>query len=74
MVARQTAPARNPGKYPFDNPIFKEKLMPEPRTCHLSTNTALFCIGVQCLGPVEALQLHCPDIVVSNRTELEGRR
>ncbi len=48
--------------------------MPEPRTYHVPTNTALFCTGVQGLGPVEALQRHCPDIVVSNRTELGGRR
>ncbi len=48
--------------------------MPEPRTCHLPTNTALFCTCVQRLGLVEALQRHCPDIVVSTRTELGGRR
>jgi hypothetical protein len=39
--------------------------MPEPRTYHLSANTALFCTRVQ---------RRCPDIVVSNRTELGGRR
>ena len=48
--------------------------MPEPRTCHLSTNTALFCTSVQRLDQSKALERHCPDIVVSNRTELEGRR
>jgi hypothetical protein len=74
MIALQTAPARNPGKDPFDNPIFKEKLMPEPRTCHLPTNTALFCTRVQRLDQAKALQRHCPDIVVSTRTELGGRR
>jgi len=56
------------------NPSSKEKLMPEPRTCHLPTNTALFCTCVQRLDQSKALQRHCPDIVVSNRTELEGRR
>ncbi len=48
--------------------------MPEPRTFHLPTNTALFCICVQRLDQTKALQRHCPDIVISNRTGLGGRR
>lgn len=39
--------------------------MPEPRTCHLPKSTALVCIGIDCLGV---------DIVVSDITELGGRR
>jgi len=54
--------------------LIKEKLMPEPRTCHLPNNTALFCIGVNGPGQVEALQRHGADIVFSNMTELGGRR
>jgi len=48
--------------------------MPEPRTCHLPTSTTLCCTGIDRLGMAEALQLHCPDIVVSNKTGLGGRR
>ncbi len=48
--------------------------MSEPLTCHLPTNTALFCTCVQRLDQAKALQRHCPDIVVANRTELGGRR
>jgi hypothetical protein len=48
--------------------------MPEPRTCHLPNITALFCIGVDLLGLVEALQRHGANIVVSNMTELGGWR
>ncbi len=43
--------------------------MHEPRTCHLPNNTALFCIGVDCLGQAEAPQHNSTDI-----TELGGRR
>ncbi len=39
--------------------------MSEPRTCYLPHMTALFCTGVERLGP---------DIVVSDITGLEGRR
>ncbi len=45
--------------------LIKEKLMPEPLTCHLPNITALFCIGRDRLGAA---------IVVSNMTELGGRR
>jgi len=45
--------------------LIKEKLMSEPRTCYLPHMTALFCTGVERLGP---------DIVVSDITGLEGRR
>jgi hypothetical protein len=48
--------------------------MLEPRTCHLPTSTALFCIGSEHLDLAEVLQRHYPDIVVSNSTELGGRR
>jgi hypothetical protein len=48
--------------------------MPEPRTCHLPHIPALFCIGVDRLGLAEALQRHGADIVVSDITELGGRR
>ncbi len=54
--------------------LIKEKLMPEPRTCHLPNMTALFCIGVDHLGQTEALQRHGAEIVVSAMTELGGRR
>ncbi len=39
--------------------------MSEPRTCHLTYITALFCIGVE---------RHGADVVVSGMTELGGRR
>ncbi len=44
--------------------FIKEKLMSE-RIYHLPNIMALFCIGIDPLGA---------DIVVSNMTELEGRR
>jgi len=46
--------------------------MLEPSTCHLPANTALFCTGIQRLDQTGALPRHCPDIVSSNRTGLEG--
>ncbi len=45
--------------------LIKEKLMPEPLTCHLPNITALLCIGIDRLSAA---------IVVSNMTELGGRR
>ncbi len=48
--------------------------MAEPRTCPLPSMTALFCTGVDCPGQAEELQRHGADIVVSNITELGGRR
>jgi len=54
--------------------LIKEKLMPKPRTCHAPASTVLFCTGVERLGQAGALQRHCPDIVISNRTELGGQR
>jgi hypothetical protein len=54
--------------------LIKEKLMPEPRTCHLPNSTALFCIGVDGLGQAKALQRHGADIVFSNMAELGGQR
>jgi len=48
--------------------------MPELYTYHLPNITALFSIGVGRFGLAEALQHHGADIVVSNMTELEGRR
>ena len=48
--------------------------MAEPRTCPLPSMTALFCTGVDCSGQAEGLQRHGADIVVSNITELGGRR
>ena len=49
--------------------LIKEKLMPEPRTCHLPNSTALSYIGVDGLGQAEALQRHGADIVFSNMTK-----
>ena len=40
--------------------------MLEPHACHLSTSTALCCIGVERLGQA--------DIVFSDMTELGGRQ
>ena len=54
--------------------LIKEKLMSEPRTYHLPNSTALFCIGVNRLGQAGALQHHGTHIVVSDMTELGGRR
>jgi hypothetical protein len=54
--------------------LIKEKLMPEPRTCHLPNSKTLACIGVDGLGLAEALQRHYPDLVVSDITELGGQR
>ena len=54
--------------------LIKEKLMPEPRTCHLPNSTALFCTGVDGFGLAEALQRRRADIVFSDMTELGGRR
>ena len=48
--------------------------MPEPRTCHLPHSTALVCIDIDRLGQPEALQHHRVDIVISDMTELGGRR
>ena len=48
--------------------------MPEPRTCHTPASTILSCTGIPRPGQVEALQRQCPEIVVSNRTGLGGRR
>jgi hypothetical protein len=48
--------------------------MPEPRICHLPNSTTLACIGVEHLGLAEALQCQCPGLVVSDITELGGRR
>ena len=45
--------------------LIKEKLMPEPLTCHLANITALFCTGIDRPGA---------DIVVSDVAELGGRR
>lgn len=46
--------------------------MPEPRTCHLPSITALFCIGLKRLGQAEARR-QGSDIIVSDITELGGR-
>jgi hypothetical protein len=54
--------------------LIKEKLMPEPLTCHLPSMTALFCTGVDRLDQTEELQRHGADIVVSDMTELGVRR
>jgi hypothetical protein len=54
--------------------LIKEKLMPEPCTCHLPNSTALFCIDVDGLRQAEALQRRGADIVFSNVTELGGWR
>ena len=54
--------------------LIKEKLMSELHTCYLPNSTTLVCIGVNRLGLTEALQRHCPDLVVSDMTELGGRR
>jgi hypothetical protein len=48
--------------------------MSELRTCYLPNITALCCIGVDRLGLAEVLQRHGADIVVSDMTELGGRR
>jgi len=47
--------------------------MPEPRTCHLPNYTALFCIGLNRPGLVEARRQGA-DIVASDMTELGGGR
>ena len=39
--------------------------MPEPRTCHLPTKTALVCIGIEAFDA---------DIAISNINELGGRQ
>jgi hypothetical protein len=44
--------------------LIKEKLMPEPRTCHLPNSTALFCVGVARFGLAEAQLRLCSAIVV----------
>ena len=46
--------------------------MSKPHTCHLPDITALFCIGLERLGLVEALPCHGTAIVVSAMTELGG--
>jgi hypothetical protein len=48
--------------------------MPEPRTCHLPNSPALVWIGIECLDQVGAIECHGTAIVVSNMTELGGRR
>jgi hypothetical protein len=45
--------------------LIKEKLMPEPLTCHLPNITALFYIGIDRLGAA---------IVVSDMTERGDRQ
>jgi len=52
--------------------LIKEKLMPEPRTCHLPNITALFCFGVDRLGLAETLQRQDAEVVVFDMTELGG--
>jgi len=47
--------------------------MPEQRTCHLPNIMALFCIALDRLGLIEARH-RAADIVVSDMTELGGRR
>jgi len=48
--------------------------MPKPRACHLPMSSALFCISFEHLGQAKSLQGHGVNIVISNSTELEGRR
>lgn len=48
--------------------------MPELRTCHLPNITALFCIGLNRLGLIKTLQRQAAGIVVSDMTDMGGRR
>jgi len=49
--------------------LLKEKLMPEPRTCHLPDCNVLVCIDIEYLGKARAIERHGTGIVVSEITE-----